>query len=68
MFLDTSHNDGYESLADVDGNEHCGDQFRLGIHSESNKRIRKSLWNLLFLSRGRTRGSIDRYYSDVPPV
>jgi len=51
----------------VDGNEHRGDQFRVGIHSESNKRrIRKSLWNLSFLSRrGRTRGSIDRRYSDV---
>lgn len=58
----------HESLADVDGNEHCGDQFRVGIHSEPNKRcIRKSLWNLLFLSRrGRTRGSIA--YSDVLPV
>lgn len=53
----------------VDGNEHRGDQFRVGIHSEPNKRrIRKSQRNLLFLSRcGRTRGSIDRRYSDVLP-
>lgn len=53
----------------VDGNEHRGDQFRVGIRSKPNKRrIRKSLWNLLFLSRrGRTRGSIDRRYSDVLP-
>lgn len=48
----------------VDGNEYHGDQFRMGIRSEPNKRIRKSPRNLLFLSRrGRTRGSIDRRYS-----
>lgn len=58
----------HESLADVDGNEHCGDQFRVGIRNEPNKRsIRKSLRNLSFLSRrGCTRGSIGYCYSDVP--
>lgn len=58
----------HESLMPVvDGNEHRGDQFRGHSRSGPNKRrIRKSLRNLSFLSRrGRTRGSIDRRYSDV---
>lgn len=47
----------------VDGNEHRGDQFRSSLISER----RVALGDLLlFLSRrGRTRGSIDRRYSDV---